>query len=245
MLPAGTISDRLPRRNVSMTAHALLALAALGLALVARLDGPVALIYALIVLSGVGRAFAQPSTTTLLAQLMTPAEYQNAYAWLVTTGKIAQVAGPAAGGALIALTGEAASSYAVAALANLLFVGALATMPAVPPAPSLARPGLADLFGGVAFIRRTPVFLGAITLDLFGVLFGGAVALLPVYAKDILGVGPAGLGVLRAAPAAGAVAMALVATRLPPWRRPGRIMLIAVGGFGLATIVFGLSRDLT
>jgi MFS family permease len=250
MLPAGAVSDRFPRRNVAMAAHALLALAALGLALIARLDGPVALVYALIVVSGVGRAFAQPSTTTLLAQLLTPAEYQNAYAWLVSSGKIAQVAGPAAGGALIAVTGEAASSYVVAALANLLFVAALAAAqrPAVAPAssPSAAvpRPGLTDLFGGVAFIRRTPVFLGAITLDLFGVLFGGAVALLPVYAKDVLMVGPAGLGVLRAAPAAGAVAMALIATRLPPWRRPGRVMLIAVAGFGLATIVFGLSRDL-
>jgi MFS family permease len=246
MLPAGTVSDRLPRRNVSIAAHALLALAALGLALVTRLDGPIALVYALIVVSGIGRAFAQPSTTTLLAQLLTPAEYQNAYAWLVSTGKVAQVAGPAAGGALIALTGEAASSYAVAALMNVLFVALLAAMPAVPPAPSptAARPGLGDLFAGVAFIRRTPVFLGAITLDLFGVLFGGAVALLPVYAKDILMVGPAGLGVLRAAPAAGAVAMALIATWLPPWQRPGRVMLISVAGFGLATIVFGLSRDL-
>ncbi|OLE49607.1 MAG: hypothetical protein AUI36_20280, partial [Cyanobacteria bacterium 13_1_40CM_2_61_4] len=216
MLPAGTVSDRFPRRSVAMAAHALLALAALGLALVARLDGPVAVVYALIVVGGVGRAFAQPSTTTLLAQMLTPAEYQNAYAWLVSSGKVAQVVGPAAGGALIAATGEAASSYAVAALANLLFVAALAAMPAIAPAPPAARPGLGDLFGGVAFIRRTPIFLGAITLDLFGVLFGGAVALLPVYAKDILMVGPAGLGVLRAAPAAGAVAMALIATRLPP-----------------------------
>ena len=244
MLPAGTISDRFARRNVAMAAHALLALAALGLAWVARTNGPVALVYALIVLGGVGRAFAQPSTTTLLAQLLTPAEYQNAYAWLVSSGKIAQVVGPAAGGALIAATGEAGSSYGVAALANLAFVATLATMPAVAPAPSAARPGLSDLFGGVAFIRRTPIFLGAITLDLFGVLFGGAVALLPVYAKDILMVGPAGLGVLRAAPAAGAVVMALVATRLPPFQRPGRAMLFAVAGFGLATIVFGFSHDL-
>ena len=117
--------DRFARRNVSIAAHALLALAALGLALIARLDGPIALVYTLIVVSGVGRAFAQPSTTTLLAQLLTPAEYQNAYAWLVSSGKIAQVAGPAAGGALIAVTGEAASSYVVAALANLLFVATL------------------------------------------------------------------------------------------------------------------------
>jgi MFS family permease len=92
------------------------------------------------------------------------------------------------------------------------------------------------------FIRRHPVFLAAITLDLFAVLFGGAVALLPVFAKDILHVGPVGLGWLRAAPALGAMGMALLMTRLPPWQRPGRVLLFVVAGFGLATIGFGLSQ---
>jgi MFS family permease len=243
MLPAGTVADRFPRRNVAMAAHGLWALGALGLALLARVDGPIWLIYALLSVGGAARAFAQPSTTTLLAQLLTTEQYQQAYAWLTTTMKIAQTVGPAVGGLLIAATGEAASSYAVAALGNLVFVALLASMPGVGPAASGVRPSLADLFGGIAFIRRTPLFLGAITLDLFGVLLGGAVALLPVYAKDILMVGPAGLGMLRAAPSVGAVLMALVATRLPPWRRPGRVMLVAVAGFGLATVGFGLSRD--
>lgn len=244
MLPAGTVVDRFRRRDVAMASHAVWALGALGLALLAWVDGPIPLIYALLALGGAARAFAQPSTTTLLAQLLTPDEYQNAYAWLVSTMKVAQMLGPALGGLLIAATGEAASSYAIAAVGNLVFVGLLASMPRVAPAASGSRPGLSDLFAGIAFIRRTPIFLGAITLDLFGVLLGGAVALLPVYAKDILMVGPAGLGVLRAAPSVGAVVMALVATRLPPWRRPGRVMLIAVAGFGLATVGFGLSRDL-
>ena len=243
MIPAGTVADLFPRRNVSAAAHTLLALAALGLALVAWFHAPVGLVYALIVLTGVGRAFAQPSTTTLLAQLLTPAEYQGAYAWLVSTQKIAQTVGPALGGLLIALRGEAGSSYAVAALANLGCVALLSTMPAVAPAPDGRRPSAGDIFEGIAFIRRTPVFLGAITLDLFGVLLGGAVALLPVYAEDILAVGPAGLGLLRAAPSAGAVLMALVTTRIPPFRRPGRTMLLAFAGFGLATVGFGLSRN--
>jgi MFS family permease len=243
MLPAGTIAARFPRHNVAMAAHGLWALAALGLAVLARLDGPIGLIYALLALGGAARAFAQPSTTTLLAQLLTTEQYQSAYAWLTTTQKIAQTVGPALGGLLIWATGEAASSYAVAALGNLVFVALLVSMPGVAPAAGGQRPSLADLFAGIAFIRRTPLFLGAITLDLFGVLLGGAVALLPVYAKDILMVGPAGLGMLRAAPSVGAVLMALVATRLPPWRRPGRVMLVAVAGFGLATIGFGLSRD--
>jgi MFS family permease len=243
MLPAGAAADRYPRRNVAMAAHALWALGALGLALGSRLDGPVVLIYALLVVGGAARAFAQPSTTSLLAQMLTPEEYQQAYSWLTSTNKIAQTVGPAVGGFLIAWTGEAASSYAVAALGNLAFVALLLTMPGVPPAPSGKRPSLGDLFGGIAFIRRTPVFLGAITLDLFGVLLGGAVALLPVYAKDILEVGPQGLGILRSAPSLGAVLMALIATRLPPWRRPGRVMLLAVAVFGLATVGFGVSRS--
>lgn len=243
MLPAGTVADRFPRRNVAMAAHTLWAIGALGLALSARMNSSVAIVYALLVVGGTARAFAQPSVNSLLAQLLTPEEYQQAYGWLTSTNKIAQTVGPAVGGFLIYWTGEAASSYAVAALGNLAFVGLLMTMPGVPPAPSGKRPSLGDLFGGIAFIRRTPTFLGAITLDLFGVLLGGAVALLPVYAKDILAVGPLGLGVLRSAPSAGAVLMALAATRLPPFRRPGRVMLIAVAVFGVATIGFGLSRS--
>jgi hypothetical protein len=98
------------------------------------------------------------------------------------------------------------------------------------------------VFAGFRFVRANPLFLSAITLDLFAVLFGGAVALLPIFAKDILQVGPAGLGYLRAAPGIGALTMALVTTRLKPWQRPGTVLLWAVAGFGLATIGFGLSR---
>jgi MFS family permease len=99
------------------------------------------------------------------------------------------------------------------------------------------------MFAGFAFIRRNPLFLAAITLDLFAVLLGGAVALLPMYAKDVLNVGPTGLGWLRAAPAAGALLMALVTTRLPPWKKPGVVLMAVVVGFGLSTIGFGLSTS--
>ena len=96
---------------------------------------------------------------------------------------------------------------------------------------------------GSRFIRRNPIYLAAITLDLFGVLFGGAVALLPIFARDILEIGPTGLGILRAAPALGALAAAVLVARRPPWQRPGRVLLLVVAGFGLATIGFGLSRN--
>jgi hypothetical protein len=101
------------------------------------------------------------------------------------------------------------------------------------------------MFAGISFIRRHEVFLAAITLDLFAVLLGGVVFLLPVYAKDILEVGPAGLGLLRSAPAVGALLAALTLTRLPPWQRPGRVLLIVVAIFGITTVVFGVSRDMT
>lgn len=107
----------------------------------------------------------------------------------------------------------------------------------------MSRRSASEVFAGFRFVRANPLFLSAITLDLFAVLFGGAVALLPIYAKDILDVGPAGLGYLRSAPAIGALSMALITTRLRPWRRPGLVLLWAVAGFGLATIAFGLSRS--
>lgn len=244
MLPAGNVADRFPRRNVAILAHALLAGASLGLAVVSWQRAPIELVYVLLALSGVGRAFSAPAVGSLLAQLLNPKQFANAYAWLVSSGHFASIAGPAAGGFLIALTGAATPSYVVAALGQIAFILMLLTLPVVRPAPATHKRSTRDLFAGIAFIRRSQVFLAAITLDLFAVLLGGAVALLPVYAKDILLVGPVGLGVLRSAPSLGALLSALLATRLQPWRHPGRVLLLVVAGFGAATIGFGASRDL-
>jgi MFS family permease len=241
---AGHAADRWPRRHVAMAANALVGLAIGGLAVVSAVGAPVGFIYMLLALIGAARAFAQPAASTIMAQLLPSAEFQKVTAWLTLVGEGASVAGPATGGLLIALTGGATAAYAVGAVANLGFVVALLAVPLVPPAPEEERPAVSDVFGGVQFLWRTPVFLGAITLDLFAVLLGGAVALLPVYAKDILEVGPTGLGLLRAAPSVGAGMAALLVTRLPPWRRPGRVLLAVVAGFGVATIGFGLSRSL-
>jgi predicted MFS family arabinose efflux permease len=124
----------------------------------------------------------------------------------------------------------------------LIFIAMLRTMPVRMPPKADRKRSAEDVFAGFRFVRANPLFLAAITLDLFAVLFGGAVALLPIYAKDILHVGPTGLGWLRGAPGAGALAMALITTRLKPWSRPGRVLLFVVAGFGLATIGFGVSR---
>jgi MFS family permease len=241
-IPAGNVADRFPRRNVGVVASALSALVAVGLAVVSWYRLPVELVYALLVLSGVSRAFSGPSTGTLLAQLLTPKEFQAAYAWLVSSGNLASIGGPGLAGLMIATTRAATPSYVVAALCQCVFIATMLTLPSIPPQRGQGR-SWADLFAGVAFIRRSPVYLGAITLDMFGVLLGGAVALLPVYARDVLMVGPAGLGILRAAPSVGAMCAALLSTRLPPWRRPGVVLLTMFVGFGLATIGFGLSRS--
>ncbi|MBY0496115.1 MAG: MFS transporter [Cyanobacteria bacterium] len=253
MVIAGNAADRYPRRNIGIFAHAVLTLAATGLALLSYFNGPTWAIYALLFMVGTARAFASPSVNTILPQLLPPAEFANANAWLSSTFQLAAITGPAIGGMLIAATGAATVSFALAAVGQFVFILMLRTMPVrMPPAhhsaqrdggPSGSRRSASEVFAGFRFVRANPLFLSAITLDLFAVLFGGAVALLPIFAKDILQVGPAGLGYLRAAPGVGALSMALITTRLTPWQRPGTILLWAVAGFGLATIGFGLSRS--
>ena len=242
MVPAGNAADRYPRRNIGIIAHTLIASAVGGLALVSWSDGPTWTIYACLAVVGVGRALSSPSVSTILPQLLPPADFANANAWLASTYQLASITGPAAGGLLIAVTGGATVPFVVAMCGQLLFAIVLSTMPRVAPSSAQHR-SAQDIFAGFRFVRANKLFLSAITLDLFAVLFGGAVALLPIFAKDILHVGPAGLGWLRAAPGIGAMTMALVTTRRQPWRRPGVAMLWTVAGFGIATIGFGLSRS--
>lgn len=242
IVPSGNVADRYPRRIVGIVAHAMLAGAAAGLAMASWLNGPTWAIYSCLGLVGIGRSLSSPSVNTILPQLLPPAEFANANAWLASTYQLASITGPAAGGLLIAVTGTATAPFVAAMIAQLLFVVVLATMPRAPKAAPHQR-SAKDIFAGFRFVRANRLFLSAITLDLFAVLFGGAVALLPIFAKDILEVGPAGLGWLRAAPGIGAMTMALMTTRLRPWPRPGVAMLWTVAGFGLATIGFGLSRS--
>jgi MFS family permease len=244
MLVAGSVTDRYSRRNIAMISSFIMALAAGGLAFVSLAHGPVEAIYVLLVIGGGARTFSVPAVNSMLAHILKPELLSNGYAWLVSSSQLANMSGPAAGGFFITVWGGAAPAYVIAAVAQLIFVGLLMTLPPANPPPGLTRPGLSDIFGGIGFIGRTPVFLAAITLDLFAVLFGAAVALLPVYAKDILDVGPTGLGLLRSSPAVGAVLTAVISTRLSPWRRPGMVMLITVALFGASIVGFGLSKEL-
>ena len=243
MIPAGNAADRFPRRNVGIVAYSLLSLSALGLTWISWSQAPVELVYGLLVVIGGARSFASPSVESILPQIIDRRQFGNAQAWLVSTGQLSSVSGPAIGGLLIAAFGSATWTYLIAAVLELVFIAMLLTFPAIRPVKAEHQQSVRDLFAGLAFIRRNPVFLAAITLDLFGVLLGGAVALLPIFAKDILQVGPTGLGILRAAPAVGALLTALMMAHLPPWRRPGRVLLLVVAGFGLATVGFGLSTN--
>ena len=190
---------------------------------------------------GAARAFENPTMQALVPRLVTPEFLPSAVAWSASANQTATILGPALGGLLYA-TG-ATTTYAVTAA---LFLGAgifIALIRIESPAPKREPVNLRSLFAGIAYIRGRAVVLGAISLDLFAVLLGGATALLPIYARDILLTGPWGLGLLRSAPAAGALVMSLFLARNPLQRRVGRTMFISVAVFGAATIVFAVSQS--
>ena len=247
---AGHVADRMDRRRLALFATATLLACSLALALLAGLTGDAARhrvlgVYLVIAVSGVTRAFLQPARTALAAA-MVPREMQaNAVTWRSTTWQLGAVIGPALGGILNTLIG-ARGSYLVDAALIAVALAALGSIRfrALPTMPDLAEPILRSLAAGFRYLRSQQVLLGAMTLDLFSVLFGGTVALLPIFAADILHVGAWGLGVLRAAPAVGAVLMSLWLAWRPPMRRAGRALFLAIALFGCFTIAFGVARTL-
>ncbi len=249
-LPAGQIVDRHSRRGVLLVAQGLMALAALGLAALSWLQGPLVLIYLCLFLVGVGRAFSAPARWALVPMVVPPAQLSNAVTWNSSGWQIASVVGPTLGGAAIALQQkylgpekQAWAVYLVTAVCALACAALVLTLrPRQEARPAVAR-SLHGLLEGVRFVWHSKLILATITLDLFAVLLGGATALLPVFARDILHAGPDQLGWLYAAPSLGALAMALTLAHLPPLRHAGKALLWAVAGFGAAWIVFGLSTN--
>ena len=242
-LPAGHAADRFSRKALLQGAQLTMGLASLGLAALSLLAGPIPLVFACLLLAGCCRAFSMPARASLLPQVVPLEVLGNAVTWNSSGFQVANVAGPALGGVAIAIAGRALEAYLLAACCSLTCVPLLVPVrprPVARPAGSLT---LASLLAGVRFVWKNELLLAAITLDLFAVLLGGATALLPVFARDILDVGPTGLGWLRAAPAAGALLTALLLVHHSPLERPGKAMLAAVAGFGLATVGFGLSRS--
>jgi MFS family permease len=203
-----------------------------------------ALIYGIVIVLGVARGFYSPAASSLRALLIPREVYANASAWSSTAWQGAAVLGPVAGGLAYAQFGFTNTLLAVTvgfALGWISFLRVTQPPAAVPPPRQSLWQSMRE---GIDFVWRTPIILYSISLDLFSVLFGGVVAILPVFATDILNVGSEGLGVLRAAPAAGAMLTLLACTRYPPTKHAWRNLLIAVAGFGFATLVFGLSRNL-
>ena len=209
-----------------------------------RFDDPaLPLLFVLVLGLAVCRILVWPARSSILPLLVSIEALPNAITWNATAFEIATVAGPALGGFLIAGQGFALV-YLMASGMEIIYLIQLTrvTYRSVPPASPLPKHRWQDLGVGAAFIWRNKVILGASSLDLFAVLLGGAVALLPIYADQILHVGPVGLGWLRAAPSIGAVGMAVWTAHRAPFARPGLALLWAVAGFGAAIVVFGLSR---
>lgn len=247
-LITGHVADRYNRKTVVILSQIVLVIAALGLAALALVQGPLVAIYGCLLIRGIGAAFNGPAAGTLPAEIVPEHAFENSASWRSSIGQLAAVVGPAAGGLLISALHGTAFVYCLTALGNATFIILLFFVRTDQAnlrsrVRRKERPTLRSLGEGIAFLRRSPVLLSAITLDLFAVLFGGAVALLPIFAKDILHVGPSGLGWLQAASSIGAVVVALALAHRPPLQRAGPTLLLAVAGFGLATIVFGLSRS--
>ena len=247
---AGQVADHFDRRRVLMGATWLAVISSLGLGLVSARGEGLFWIYLCLFGSGVARAFQGPARSSLMPLLVRREIFVNSVTWAVSGFELASMIGPALGGMLIAILGGATSIYLLCAGGSLCYLTMLGMMGQAryggSEASRLSLSGLIDwrrLMAGFEYVWSTRLLLTTMTLDLFAVLLGGAVALLPIYAKDILRVGPAGLGWLQAAPSLGAVTMAVMMAHLPPMRRTGRILLVSVAGFGAATVIFGLSKN--
>jgi len=258
LLPAGHVADRFDRRLIILVCYGLQIVSTTALLLLTRLGfhgtHPVYPIYGVLFFMGTARAFSGPASSALLPHLVPEAHFVNAVTWGGAIFQFANITGPALGGLLFTL--PLAHFVPVTALqgAGVVYVFTLGTLGwfLVLIGSLHVRPGrmehraasLKVVLVGLKYVRRSPLLLGASSLDLFVVLLGGATALMPIFAHDILHQGPRGLGMLRAAPAAGALTMSLLMARFPFRRRAGLRLFVCVAIFGTATVVFGLSRRL-
>lgn len=246
-LPAGHIADRYDRRRiilVGVVAELVMAGVLVALAALDRMSVPAILIVAL--LFGIARSIATPAARALMPNLMPKDELASAVAWSSTSWQIATICGPGLGGLLYAWSPEMAYGVTAVTLAGATVATFLMrgrdVIPQVSKDPA-AKGSFTDVLAGLVLICRNKLLLGAISLDLFAVLFSGATALIPVFAKDILGVGADAGGLLRTAQGVGATLTAIVLTQYPLQRHVGRRLFVAVGVFGVAAIVFGLSQN--
>jgi MFS family permease len=243
VLPGGYVADRARRRHVVAATRLTLGALALVLAIWSR-HGQVGLLYAIAFLAGGVRAFDDPAATGLEAEILPRDQLLNAVSLIASAGRISTLLGPVFGTLLYAWAGPeitfACVGLLLAASATTILAG-IAPRRAPPPTQSRM---LAAIHEGLRFVFASQVIVGSMALDLFAVFFGGVTGLLPIFAEGILHAGPAGVGLLRGAASAGALVAMLIATRHPPRARAGVVLHLAVAGFGVGIIVFGLSRDL-
>ena len=244
ILPAGHIADRKNRATIQTACYALEFLCAL-LLLAFTLSGLTVVwpVFAVMVLFGIARAFSMPAGQALLPNLVPIEHFSRAVAVNSSAWQVSTIAGPAIGGLVYLLGPEDVygSAAVLLALAVILMIGVRAPKPAPPTEPDSWH----TLLEGLRFVWKRKTILGAVSLDLFAVLFGGATALLPAYAHDVLHIGPDGLGMLRAAPGVGAALIAIALAWRPLLRRVGLLMFAGVALFGVATVVFGVSESFT
>jgi len=244
---SGYLVDNLPRRKLGAAACTLLAVNAGVLALIASGALPTHgtwPIYLAVAVGGIGRSFLGPVYNALFARVLQRAQFGHGASLGSVVFQIGLVLGPAAGGVLVGAAGKPVA-YAVGTAVALLAAATLLAMPVSEPAlPQQRGPIFRSIAEGARFVAGNQIMLGAMALDMFSVLLGGAMSMLPAFIKDILHEGPEALGILRAAPAVGSIVIALWLTRHPPQRHAGRVLLLAVACFGLCTMAFALSRHL-
>lgn len=238
-VPAGMIADRFDRRRVATFAALGTGGVGIGLAIASALNAPVAVYLALLLVQGCVVSVHAPASMSLLANLGARDVLPRANRLLSSVSETAQITAPALAG-LALLAFDAQWIYAGVAITAISSAALYRSLP-TPPRSAPTAPVQRDWRVGLRFIFRSPLLLSALTLDMFAVLFAGVTALLPAIATDILAVGPFGYGILRASQSVGAVTLAIVGGRLPAWRRPGRVLLVVVALYGLATVGVGLS----
>jgi MFS family permease len=250
ILPSGHVADRFDRRRVILVCYGLQIFCTLALFLFAwhglRSIWP---IYTVLFLIGTGRSFSGPASSALIPHLVPKENFVNAVTWGATVFQIANISGPALGGILFTLPLHGRINggplvYLFTLVTLVCFIALISSLSVRPGRMEHRATSMEVILAGFHYVARTPILLGSISLDLFAVLLGGASSLMPIFAQDILHAGPRGLGMLRAAPAIGALMVSFTLTWKPIRRRAGALMFVCVGIFGAATVLFGLSKSL-
>jgi MFS family permease len=242
-LPAGQIADRFDRRRIVLSMASLLALAWLGLYANSSTDGPISIFYLFLLCDGIANSVISPARTALVTQLVPLDTLPNAINWNSARVQISMLAGPALGGLLIALFhGHAAPVFLIAVALSLVDLGFVTLMRPRPQVRANEQLSWQSISSGARFVIENKLLLAPLSLDMLAVLLGGAVALMPIFARDILHVGSTGYGLLLAAPAVGALLMSILIAHLPPLHRAGKVLLWCVAAYGVCMTIFGASK---